>query len=346
MEQWYKRIISGEDAGLAAALLRPPLSVAAWFYGLVIWQRNRWYDRGVLKVQRLNVPVISVGNITTGGTGKTPTVIMLTRALKDMGRRPVILTRGYRAPRGGLSDEVMMLSVECPDVPVVVNADRVEGGRQAIERHKADVLILDDGFQHRRLGRNMDIVLIDATSPMGIPGMIPRGTQREPPAALTRANQIMLTRCEQVSPELADMAAGLLAQWISPRNIFQQRTRVTGFFDAAGNRVILPKSGATVIAFAGIGNPDAFVSTLGGSGLNVAAGCWFDDHHQYDSVRDVKTILETAQRHGVDAGVTTLKDWVKIKNFSFPMPIWHVKIESYIDGVGGELWRHALAELF
>src|SRR5271170_106678 len=166
MEQCYKRIISGEDAGLAAALLRPLFSAAAWFYGLVVWLRNRFYDRGIFKVHHLSVPVISIGNITMGGTGKTPTVIMVARALLHMGRRPAILTRGYGARCGEKSDEVMVLTAECPQVPVVVNPDRVRGAEEAIQRHKADILILDDGFQHRRLARDMDIVLVDATSPM------------------------------------------------------------------------------------------------------------------------------------------------------------------------------------
>jgi len=120
---------------------------------------------------------------------------------------------------------------------------------------------------------------------------------------------------------------------------------VAGIFDAQGTAVTLPKSGATVVAFAGIGNPEAFVNTLTGIGLNVAAGCWFDDHHQYDAARDVKVLTELVQKHAADACVTTLKDWVKIRKFSFPVPIWHVKIEAYIDGVGSELWSHALADL-
>ena len=132
------------------------------------------------------MPVISVGNITTGGTGKTPTVIMLAKELQRLGMRPAVLTRGYGARRGAdgkkeTPDEVLVIQQECPGVPVVVNADRVAGGRQAIAQYAANVLIMDDGFQHRRLHRDLNIVLIDATEPLGIPGVLPRGTWREPP---------------------------------------------------------------------------------------------------------------------------------------------------------------------
>ncbi len=125
----------------------------------------------------------------------------------------------------------MVIEHECPGTPVIVNPDRVAGGREAIMKHQADVLVLDDGFQHRRLARDLNIVLVDATEPMGIPGVLPRGTWREPPHNLNRANMIMLTRCEQVEDELANLAAGLLTQWVSPRAIFQQRTNVIGLHD-------------------------------------------------------------------------------------------------------------------
>ncbi len=342
MEQWYKRVISGEDAGLAPALFRGFLAAAAWFYGATVWLRNCAYDRGWRKTVRLRVPVISVGNITTGGTGKTPTVIMIVQELLRMGRRPAILTRGYRAPRGGLPDEVMVLREECPGVPVLINPDRVAGGREAMDKHQADVLVLDDGYQHRRLARDLNIVLVDATGPMGIPGLAPRGTWREPPAALRRADHIMLTRCEQVTRELADLAADLLAQWTGPRRIYQQYTRVVGLFDAAGNRI--EPAGRRVIALAGIANPEGFVATLEAMGLRLAAGFWFSDHHQYEPEREFAAIRRVAEDRHIDAWVTTHKDWVKLRSLAAPAPIWHVRIESRIEGVQAQLWRGALAD--
>lgn len=279
MQQWYNRVITGEAVGVIPAALRWLLSVVSIVYGQIVHWRNIAYDRGWKCVTRLPVPVISVGNITTGGTGKTPTVIMIANCLTEAGLKPAILTRGYGAKKGERSDEVMVIERECPGVPVVINPDRVAGGKEAISRFQANVLILDDGFQHRRLGRDLDIVLIDATSPLGVPGMFPRGAWREGPASLSRAHQIILTRCEQVSGELTDLAAGLLTQWVNPRRIYKQVTEVVGVFDQNGGTV--QGRGQTVLAFAGIANPDGFVRTLSELGIQVSAGCWFDDHHRY-----------------------------------------------------------------
>jgi tetraacyldisaccharide 4'-kinase len=301
--------------------------------------------------------VISVGNITTGGTGKTPTVIMLVKELQRMGRKPAVLTRGYGAPKledgsRGKSDEVMVIEHDCAGVPVVVNGDRVAGGREAIEKHGADVLVVDDGFQHRQLARDLNIVLVDATEPMGIPGVLPRGTWREPPYNLKRANMIMLTRCEQVSPELADLAAGLLTQWVSPRSIFQQRTAVTGLYDEVGNPVPLVagasgESGRRVAVFAGIGNPQGFLHTVQSLGMHVATGCWFDDHHLYKVPEDFENLARVSRERNLEAWVTTLKDWVKLndKKVGGGVPIWHVRIEARLSPHEHELLRSKLGTL-
>lgn len=342
MEQWYKRIISGEAAGLVPALIRYVLAAAAFVYGLVVRLRNMAYDAGWNKVVKLPVPVISVGNLTTGGTGKTPTVIMIVQELVKLGRRPAVLTRGYKAPENGVSDEVLVIQEECPGVPVIINQDRVAGGRQAIEKFGADVLVLDDGYQHRRLARDLNLLLVDATSPMGIPGLLPAGSWREPPSGLRRADAIMLTRCEQVTPELADMAAGLLAEWRSPRVIFQQQTRVVGLFDAQGKRVSLAPG--RVLAFAGIANPEGFVRTIESMGMSVASGCWYADHYQYDINRDIARLNEIAESCKVSAMVTTLKDWVKLRGGESTIPMYHVRIASMVAGPEAEAWKEKLAE--
>ncbi len=343
MQQWYNRVITGEAVGVLAALLRWVLAAVSLIFGDIVHWRNVAYDRGWKSVTRLPVPVISVGNITTGGTGKTPTVIMIAKCLTEAGLKPAILTRGYGAPRGQRSDEVMVMELECPGVPVIVNPDRIAGGREALARHQANVLILDDGFQHRRLGRDLDIVLIDATNPLGVPGMFPRGTWREGPASLSRAHQIILTRCEQVSGELTDLAAGLLTQWVNPRRIFKQVTEVLGVFDQDGNPVDVRNQ--TVLAFAGIANPDGFVRTLSDLGLQVSAGCWFDDHHRYVTERDFPEMLKLTADRRPAAWITTSKDWVKLRDFTPPVPLWHVCIAARITGVAGELWRQSLADL-
>jgi len=358
--QWFKSVISGERAGAWSAILRFVFEIMSWGYALVIAMRNFLYDAKIIKQTKLSVPVISVGNITTGGTGKTPTVIMLVKELQRLGKRPAVLTRGYGAPKetgGGLgkSDEVMVIEHECPDVPVIVNADRVEGGRLAISMHNADVLVLDDGFQHRRLARDLNIVLVDATEPMGIPGLLPRGTWREPPHNLRRANMIMLTRCEQVSEPLADLAANLLTQWVPPRSIYQQRTTITGLYDANDTTVpLVAGSGRRVIAFAGLGNPNGFLHTVRSLGMHVALAEWFDDHHNYDASTDFADLLKSSKERNIEAWITTLKDWVKLRTQTLPKnleggspapPIWHVRIEARLSPQEQEFLRSRLATL-
>jgi tetraacyldisaccharide 4'-kinase len=358
MDHWYRSVISGERIGAPSALLRFAFEILSWLYGLGVGVRNILFDLGIRKQTKLPVPVISVGNITTGGTGKTPTVIMLAKELQRMGRKPAILTRGYGAPTlpdgtRGKSDEVMVLEHECPGIPVIVNGDRVAGGREAIEKHAADILLIDDGFQHRRLARDLNIVLIDATEPMGIPGLLPRGTWREPPYNLKRANMIMLTRCEQVAPELAELAATLLTQWVSPRAIFQQRTIITGIYDESGNPVPLVAGlGADntrrVAAFAGIGNPNGFLHTVQSLGMHVATGCWFDDHHDYRLPADFEKLQKASAGRNLAAWVTTLKDWVKLAGKPKPAgtpPIWHVRIEAHLQPNEHELLRAKLGTL-
>lgn len=343
MQELYRSIISGEQVGATAAILRACFDVAATGYSAAVQLRNDLFDRGVRKIHRLPVPVISVGNITTGGTGKTPTVIMLVQLLQSMGHRPAVLTRGYAAKNGAKADEVMVIEHECPNVPVVVNPDRVAGGQTAIRDHNADVLVMDDGFQHRRLHRDLNIVLADATEPLGIPGVVPRGTWREPPQNLVRADVIMLTRCEQVTQELADLAAGLFTQWVSPHDIFMQHTQVLGVYDAAGNRVNLTDK--RVMLFAGIGNPQGFAHTVSTLGAAVSGACWFDDHHNYDVAKDFRKLAQVSQHRQIDGWVTTLKDWVKLREKPLPFPVYHVRIESRLQDRHQEMFRERLAEV-
>jgi tetraacyldisaccharide 4'-kinase len=345
MDQWYRSIISGERSGALTAMLRGTFTAVSAVYTVIVNLRNDLYDRRLLKPVKLPVPVISVGNITTGGTGKTPTVIMIARELQRLGKKPAVLTRGYKAPKGQKPDEVMVIESECPGVPVIVNPNRIEGGRHAIEKYGADVLVMDDGFQHRKLHRDLNIVLIDTTEPLGIPGVTPRGTWREPPHNLRRADLIILTRCEQVTAELVEYAAGLLTQWVTPRDIFLQSTKVTGVEDEMDRQVTIAPD-TRVIAFAGIGNPEGFLHTARSQGMIVSAACWFDDHHHYEVPADFSPIEKLTAEKSVQAWVTTLKDWVKIRNVKSPVPIWHVRIETRLEGHGEELFRERLGKLF
>ncbi len=195
----YKRLISGELRGLLPAAARACLRPLSWVYRAAVSVRNRAYELGLLPCYQAGVPVISVGNITAGGTGKTPMVEYLCRRLCTAGWRPAIVSRGYGA-RAGPNDEALLLAANLPAVPHVQEPDRVAGAREAIERHGCDIIVLDDGFQHRRLRRDLDLVLIDCTNPFGYGYLLPRGLLREPLAGLRRADAIVLTRAECLPP--------------------------------------------------------------------------------------------------------------------------------------------------
>jgi tetraacyldisaccharide 4'-kinase len=161
--------------------------------------RNRLFDWGWKRTHQADVPVVSVGNITTGGTGKTPLVAFLANWFQDQGQKPAILSRGYRAVDGGPNDEKLVLDLLCPGIMHLQNPDRVASARHAVTAQQVQVLVLDDGFQHRRLARDLDLVLIDATCPWGYGAVLPRGLLREPRSGMKRADLAIITRADQVS---------------------------------------------------------------------------------------------------------------------------------------------------
>ena len=198
-------LISGRRRGVGATALRALLACGELPYGLAVRLRNRRYDRDSSAVTHVGVPVVSVGNLTVGGTGKTPMVKWIARQLREQDRRVAILSRGYRAEEGAKNDEALELEESLPDVPHLQNKDRVAAARTAIEELDSQVLLLDDGFQHRRLGRDLDIVLIDATAPFGYGHLLPRGALREPISSLKRADVVCLTRADSVRSEARDV---------------------------------------------------------------------------------------------------------------------------------------------
>jgi len=181
-----------------AGLPRRILSAAGLIYGRITTIRNGWYDHGVLKTRWLDAPVIAVGNMTTGGTGKTPMVIYLAKMVESIGERPGVIMRGYGSKPGKEADEVMLLRRHLPGVPIIGNPDRIDGGKHAIQQG-AEVIIADDAYQHRRLGRDLDICLVDAMLPFGGGQILPLGRLREPMTGFSRADLVILTRCDQVT---------------------------------------------------------------------------------------------------------------------------------------------------
>lgn len=317
-QQTYRNLVSGHTPGLPAILLRMLLTLLSWPYAFVIRLRNGLYSAGLFRAHHVNAVVISVGNLTAGGTGKTPLVVWLCRAMRQRRWPCAILTRGYKAQRGELSDEPAVLAAKCPDVSIVVNPDRVAGAKQAVREHSAEVLLLDDGFQHRRLGRDVDIVTIDATVPFGYGRMLPAGLLREPITTLRRADAVVITRCDQVSEERLAQIEGQVRR-INPELILA--TAIHAPINAAtsgGAEIGLEElRGKRAYAFCGLGNPEAFFDTLRHIGCVLAGWRSLDDHCGYTSAC-LNEIRRQAEEHNVDYIVTTQKDWTKLAQIMPP----------------------------
>lgn len=329
-----RQIMSGGRRGVAASLLRGALAAAEGPYAGVMRLRRWMYRHALLPSRQANVPVICIGNITTGGTGKTPMVAWVVARLKEAGRKPAILTRGYR-PAGGKSDEAELLKRLC-DTLVVVSADRQAGADQAVAAG-ADVLVMDDGFQHRRLRRDMDVVLIDATNPFGYGHCLPRGLLRECPSALRDAHAIVITRSDAAAKDELDA----LRQQISPLapggSIHLAVHRPTELISPDGGRLPLRAlAGKKALAFCGLGNPEAFFATIRRLGVELAAWRALDDHAQYDSAT-ADALCDQARAAGAQVLLTTQKDAVKAPAAGFSLPMWQLVVEIEITEGGQEL---------
>ena len=274
--------------------------------------RNARYDHGTAKIHRLPVPVICVGNLTLGGTGKTPMVAWLARWFRQQGVRVAIISRGYGAAAGSRNDEALELEEQLPDVPHLQNPDRVVAGHVAVDELQSEVIILDDGFQHRRLYRDLDIVLIDAVAPFGHGYLLPRGFLREPVSGLRRAATVVLTRSDMISDECRTAIRRRIGKLAPAANWIEMVHQPSELRDSEGKTKPLEiLAGADVAAFSGIGNPEGFDHTLTVCGYRVAARRTFPDHHGY-SADDIRQLGDWIQGLDVMATVCTHKDLVKI----------------------------------
>ena len=306
----HRRVLSGEAQGAGAACLRALLRGLSLMYALAVYVRNFLYDKGLRRERRVDKPVISIGNITTGGTGKTPAVEHVVRWLLKRGARPAILSRGYRS-KGGRNDEALVLAAHLPDVPHRQQPGRFRAAVEAIQRDNANVLVLDDGFQHRRLARFADIVLIDATCPFGYGYLLPRGLLREAARNIRRADAIIVTRCDLVDDAAL---AGLMDRLDAlapevPKATSTHRPAAVGAYPNGEPRDPAALAGRRVGLFSSIGNPKAFRQTVEQLGATVAWSTEFPDHHWYtrDDVADILRAGDAAE-----AFVTTEKDGVKL----------------------------------
>jgi len=329
----------------------PGLGAIAGVHGAGVSFWRSLYAKGRLKTSSLPRPVISVGNITLGGTGKTPFVASLARLLSEEGYLCCILSRGYGGVRAedpvivssydrilhGASesgDEPYLLARLLPGVPVVVGCDKHAAGLLALERLKAHVFLLDDGFQSWRLKRDIDIVLIDATDPWGGRALLPAGRLREPLDGLKRAHLIGITRSHLVDADRLARLRDELTSLVPNPQIFFTRSVAAGLRKLPrGSESLDAVRGRDVLAFAGVGNPDAYFRDLELAGARIVERKAFPDHHRYTSA-ELAALIDDAQSAGAVAIVTTEKDAVRLPPLprDAPVPVYALHQQVQPDG--------------
>jgi tetraacyldisaccharide 4'-kinase len=354
-EDYIRSVLSGSARGAGPALLRGATRLGEVFYSGAMRARNQMFDSGIRRVHRLPRSVISIGNITTGGTGKTPAVQWLANSLRNEGHCVAILSRGYRSAGKGLGDELTMLDrllnhdAEVK-VSVRANPDRHAAGLALLRDHPdVDVIILDDGFQHRRLARDFDLVLINAAQPFGFGHVLPRGLLREPLSGLRRANAIAITHSDHAT---ADGLAAIEKE-IRRHNIeapiyrceHAQVGLASSGDDCDGPMELL--AARPFFAFCGIGDPDSFRAQLSRFGNRFRGLRPFADHHKFTG-KDLNSVLNEARNAGAELLVTTEKDWVKIEPLlqgTPPLPIYRVRMELRFQADSESRLRQQLGEV-
>ncbi|MEE9403524.1 MAG: tetraacyldisaccharide 4'-kinase [Algisphaera sp.] len=342
------RIMSGQDRDWRARVLRPLSNAGVPPYRAAVAVRNAMYTMRLRGTKRLGLPTISVGNVTAGGTGKTPMVIELVDRLQAMGHRPAVLLRGYE-PSGlesklGSDEAAVLRGALGEDVPVRPNANRVKAAAVVrAERPDVTVFVLDDGFQHRRVARDLNLVLIDASRPFGHGRLLPRGLLREPLRALRRADALIVTRGDRVSPEALKTLVARLTRLHGKPPVAVCRHRWSGFRIGYKDYPLDRLRETAVLGASGLGNPADFEASLRAVTGKVVGCAVFDDHHPYTR-SDVRGVMNMAQERGAQAVVTTEKDWVKWRRLAggvkLKLPVYRPRVQmAFLDegvAAGGE----------
>lgn len=361
IQSYLYKMVHGEAKGVLANIFMMVLYFFSFIYCQLLELKLTFYRWGLLKQYRLDCHVISLGNITVGGTGKTPTAQRLAVAIRDMGYKVVILNRGYRAKWKGevgvvsdgekiymsateAGDEAFLLAKNLPKVPVLIGADRAVTGRYAVEQLHADVVILDDGYQHWRLVRDLDILLIDAINIFGNNYMLPRGTLREPLDHLDRADVCLLTKVDQANSDACSIIKNTVKKYNEKALIVtsvhspKYFVEVADWYKGASNHTtpIDSLKGKKVTAVSAIGNPASFEQTISDVGAEVIDSVRFADHHDY-TMAEMQIIMDNAIECGSDALIITEKDLVKIPaefiHSSRDLPVYVLSMEiAFIDG--------------
>ncbi|MGW8257584.1 MAG: tetraacyldisaccharide 4'-kinase, partial [Thermoguttaceae bacterium] len=321
-------MVSGQSKGAMAMLCRGAFGCLEIPYALAMQWRNRRYDRKKAEIVRLGVPVVSVGNITLGGTGKTPLVQWIAQLYQRREVRVAIVSRGYRSAAEQQNDEALQLEQILPEVPHIQNPDRVAGSQKAVEKFDSQLIVLDDGFQHRRLARDLDIVLLDALEPFGYGRVFPRGTLREPLSGLSRADVLILSRADLIESSQREAIRGQAmnfaaqAAWAevihAPRELIASDGQQADLNSLKGQRIA---------AFCGLGNPAGFKRTAESCGYHLLDFREYADHYHYTSA-DLADLTAWAERLEANAVICTHKDLVKIGlNHLGRHPLWAIRVE-------------------
>lgn len=310
-EQFAREVMSGRKRGLAASLLRAGLWSAQWPYRVGVACKNAAFDFRFREQFEVGLPIICVGNLTTGGTGKTPIVAFLANWFRDAGAKVGLLSRGYKSLDSSANDEKLVLDQLCPGVPQWLSPDRILSAKRAVV-DGCNLLILDDAFQHRRVHRDLDLVLIDATNPWGYGHCLPRGLLREPIANVERADLVIVTRVDQVSAEELTAIRAELVRRNHIGTVIEVSFRPCQLINSASQvRPLSEVAGQRVFGFCGIGNPGSFERTLRQLGSDVVGFESFPDHHHF-TPDDLARLGEQAESANACLLLTTQKDLVKI----------------------------------
>lgn len=356
-DAWWRLATQSRPHTFSDALATRMLSAGSTVYAAAVAMRNGAYDRGWLKQVRLPCGVVSVGNLTVGGTGKTACVELVTRKLTAMGRRVAILSRGYGGPPGdywlrwqegrlvvnqdvaadplALADEPQLLAKHLAGVPVVVGARRDRTGRIARAILGADTVVLDDGFQHRRLQRDCDIVLVHARMPLGGWALLPRGPMREPLASLKRAHVVVMTKADEALETLG--ALGERLRTFNPEAIIVSAVHEPSrMLDAWSGEISEPQrlAGMRVGLLSSIGDPEGFEATVRRLHATISWHQPFPDHYRYGA-REWTALVARVRQTRPDAVLTTEKDWVRLQphavdRFPLDVPLWVLGIRMKI----------------
>ena len=353
VKEYYLSILSGQQRGIIAAIVKSTLSAFTLPYLAVLNTRNTLYKKGIVRSSRLPVKVISIGNITTGGTGKTPLVEFSVKYLIESGRKVAVLSRGYGGDNSSqegdeiVNDECLTLIENLRDVPVLAGRDRVKSGEKAINDFGVDCVVLDDGFQHLRLKRDLDVVVIDALNPFGGENLIPRGSLREPLQNLERADLFIISHCDQGNEQTIRSIYKKLDQINHSASVCESIHRPVHFDTIADGSILELEwlKGKRVYALSAIGNPESFSNTLKGLGADLIKHKVFQDHHVYTE-EEIEDVISAAQLLGADAIVVTQKDIVKIRKMNIKNAnILSLRIEIEITR-GVDLYKAAIDRVF